>query len=113
MGIATKGKRKIVVNNENYFWWVNDDYDPDTGHSFLTTIASEDKRFLVKYYVDQRHNAPSITVYGPRFPRQVETNGDQKISCPKFNESFSITPQNIRSIINWCLGNVGEKEDSV
>lgn len=104
MGIAKKGKRKIVQNTDTYYWWVEDDFDGHTGHSILVTVASEDKKFLVKYYVNQLDAPPFLTVIGKRFSGKTETGGRYKrFLCPHFTEQNIVTPKNIDAIIKWCM----------
>lgn len=36
MGIAKKGKRKLIHNEIDYYWWVGDDYEGPTGHEIVS-----------------------------------------------------------------------------
>ena len=109
MGISKKRKRKLVHDNCEYFWWVEDDFNGHTGHSLLVTVASADKKFLVKYYMDQRENY-FITVLGSRFASNAHISSNHKrFSCHKFSGNSLFTPQNVVDLINWSLNPSIEK----
>lgn len=44
MGVNKKGKRKICVENKEYVWYVNEDYDSPY---YILNIFSEDKSLIV------------------------------------------------------------------
>ena len=105
MGIAKKGKPKLVHNDVEYYWWVGDDFEGPTGHEIEVTVSTEDKEFLVKYYINQRDNY-FVTVVGKKFGGNVKTGGTWKrFASPKFGELSSFTPKNVVELIDWCLEN--------
>lgn len=103
MALAKKGKRKIVFNQEEYYWWVEDNFDGSNGHQVEVTVATDDKQFLVKYYLDQRENF-FVTVLGPKFSVDIVTGECWKrFASPKFGESKLFTPKNVSELLEWCL----------
>jgi hypothetical protein len=80
MAVATKGKRKIIVDGRIFWWSVSDDrellYWKNPAGSvgiiiLLLTIVSDDKKFLVKYALCQSETPsayiPHIVVLGTEF----------------------------------------------
>lgn len=112
VGIAKKGKRKLLHDGCEYFWWVEDDFDGyATGHSLVVTVVSEDKKFLVKYYIDQRENY-FVTVLGSRFASNIQISKNWKrFSCPKFGENRLFKPNDVVDLINWSLNPSIEKRE--
>lgn len=102
MGIAKKGKRKLHHHGVEYFWWVGDDFEGYTGHQLEVTVATDDKNFLVKYYIDQQENY-FVTVLGSNFPAAKTGGTWKRFSSPKFGATNIFTPKNITDLIDWCL----------
>ena len=110
MAISKKGKRKIVTSGVTYYWYVEPDFDPYTGHSLLVTIISEDKQFLIKYYIAQCKDNFFLTVLGSKFSEGTNTGGVYKrFMCPKFGEEGIFTPKDVVKLIEWCLNPNAEK----
>lgn len=63
MGIATKKRRKIVVNGENYLWWVTE----GDGPGMILYVVSQDKHFMVQYELEQPNGEEYLAVIGRRF----------------------------------------------
>lgn len=107
MGISTKNKRKLVFQDQQFYWWIKDEFD---GHGGMLSIniASEDKVFLVKYYSIQ-NQLPNryLTIIGNFFPGLERKSGNwQRFVCPDFVpeiEKNGIQPKNIESMIDWCF----------
>ena len=105
MGIAKKGKRKIVINDREFYWYVSEDEDSlRLGVLNTLTIVSEDKKFLVKYPICQKGEYNLLIVLGEEFV----DNGSwgktwQRVECPKWENSESITPGIVRTIVEWSL----------
>ena len=99
MGVKTKGRRKIVVNDTQYIWYVSDNYD---GCGFVLNILSQDKKFIVKYQLSQPNGEEYLVVLGSRFAG-ADTGGSWcRFLCPKWGGE-NITPKDVRNIIEWCL----------
>ena len=103
MGIAKKGKRKLIHKGVEYYWWIGDDFEGPTGHEIEVTVSTENKKFLVKYYINQREKH-FVTVLGAQFGGNIETGGTWKrFASPKFGEVTIFTPKNVVELIDWCL----------
>lgn len=109
MGISKKGKRKLKHLGEQFYWWVSDDFEGFTGHSIVVTVVSEDKKFLVKYSIDQRDNY-FVTVLGSRFESGLQTGGVfKRFRSPKLGETNTFTPKDVVALIDWSLDKSAEK----
>jgi len=95
MSLSKKGKRKIIVNSQVYYWWVFNEHDQNTFDGNQIKIVSEDQTFNITYAI---HNDTKRIV-------QLELYRDKgkiQIECPKFeNESGIITPSGISKLIQW------------
>ncbi|MBU2714193.1 hypothetical protein [Zooshikella harenae] len=105
MAISKKNRRTLIHKGIKYLWWIIDEFDPYTGDSLLVTVASEDKKFIVKYYINQAHNGRRfLTVIGPEFSCDTITGGVWKrFACPKFEEERIFKPKSVVKLIDWCL----------
>jgi hypothetical protein len=114
MGIATKGKHKIMVRERSYLWWVADEYD-EPGQSL--TVVSCDKHFYVKYKLAQpRPERAFVVVVGRDFAGVPEAGGRWvRIRTPQWEHVSSITPSFVRRLIDWSMdtGKVVERVDYV
>jgi hypothetical protein len=107
MGIASKNKRKITFRKKKFYWWIKAEFD-GSGGMLEVNIASEDKKFLIKYYVVQEQKINRhITVIGSEFPGLERKEGNWKrFICPDFVSTFEnhgIGPKNIEYILTWCF----------
>ena len=104
MTVAKKGKRKIVVNEREFFWYVAEDlYEIPGGYTLF--IVSEDKHFLVRYPLNQPENRSNyLIVERKEFGGNGRFGGPwQRVVCPSFDKTDSVTPAIIREIILWSL----------
>jgi hypothetical protein len=102
MAIATKHKRKISVNGRNFLWYVRDDYDD----FFLPIlhVISEDKRFIVEYYLKQCDTTRHLVIKGQEFPGLPEAGHCWKRAlCPRWEIGPTVTPASVRQLIEWCF----------
>ena len=91
--INKKGKRKIVFEEQTYYWYVKKENDTD----FLS-ISSEDKKLFLSYRVDQisdEYIHPKISVL--QSERLIP--GVYSFFPPLADESISA--HNVRAILNW------------
>ena len=106
MAVAKKNKRKILVDEGTYYWYVRDD-DLDhmeVGTTKSLTIVSEDKRFLVTYPLDQHGEHNFIVVVGQRFGGTGDFGGTwQRVVCPRWDFGGAVTPALVRQIVLWAL----------
>ena len=71
-------------------------------------IASEDKKFMIKYFVILKSPERSyLQVIGEYFPGMVSKSSNVvQISCPDFSTSFvlgAVTPKTVKDILEWCF----------
>ena len=105
MGIAKKGKRKIVVDEVDYYWYISDDPDGHaTGTIYSLTVISDDKKFLVKYPINQNHGENHLIVLGKRFGGKGEWgNNWQRLICPKIEVGEKVLPSSVEKLIKWSI----------
>lgn len=106
MGIAKKNKRKLIFQEQTFYWWISDEFDGNRG-MLAVNIATEDKAFLVKYYAIQNQEMNRhLAVIGKDFPGMQRKKGNwERFVCPDFIPSFhnnGIGPRHIQSILEWC-----------
>ena len=103
MAISKKDKRTIKFNNATYLWWVLEEFD-GAGGMLSVNIASEDKKFLVKYFAFQTDADNShLHVIGEYFPGIVRNGGHIKLRCPNFANGRDVTPKTVRGILEWSF----------
>ena len=109
MAVALKRKRKIVVNDQFFYWYVGPCED------WLYTclcVLSPDKKFLVHYHLNQ---SESYQIVGPEnwLPSFVTVLGNlgglsasgswRRVRTPIWQQDSIITPAFVRQLIEWCL----------
>jgi hypothetical protein len=103
MAIRRKNRRKIVVDNRRFVWWVCDG-ETDWGYGPTLTIASEDKRFVVCRFLTYTLEPVYLVVMGPEFPGLDSGDGGwRRVQCPVWEDTPMITPGQVRRLIEWCL----------
>ncbi len=106
MSIAKKGRRKLVRNDKVYYWSVKDSKEDDR---FYLTIVSNDKKFIVKYMLNQRDKSslfspknPLIVVMGKEFKGRNDVGKCCKMFFVPDWEDEIITHRIVGEIIDWC-----------
>lgn len=100
MAIAKKGRRKIVVEDCHYLWWV----DAWTEYPASLHVVSDDNRFHVIYPLGQ-HTAPSPRIYslGDDFGARTGIRGPwHHFLTPRWDDTGAITPRFVRAVIEWA-----------
>lgn len=106
MAISRKNRRSITVGESKYVWYVAPDEEA-FGAPALTVISA-DRTFFVRYQLSQSHEARYVTVLGSRF-RNLRTGGPwRRFRCPSFGAVDSVTPRDVRGLIEWSLETTGE-----
>lgn len=108
MGIAKKGRRKIVRNDRIYYWRVGMDCSDDD--RLYLSIVSEDKHFIVSYMLGQKNRShtcspvnPLIIVKGRQFKGRTDVGGCWKrFLVPEWDDQV-VTPRLVGEIIDWCM----------
>ena len=100
MAISKKGKRKIVVDNQNYLWWGLWEYDQTTFDGNQIKIVPENQKFLLHYGLEQEEGESKILLI-LRDERRVW------LRSPLFESQRAvITPKGISQIIKWVKNEV-------
>ncbi|GAA5123930.1 hypothetical protein JIN84_11995 [Luteolibacter yonseiensis] len=108
MGVSKKNRRKIIVEQREFYWYVCEDVDdfPEaaTGDLRVVNILSEDKTFIVRYHIGQsvpelRH----VTIIGHEFGGGMEPGSWRRFLCPDWCPGLIVNPAVVRRIIEWCL----------
>ncbi len=96
MAINTKGKRKIVIRDQTYYWWVKDIYDYWVGLRLF--IIPEHGNWSISYDLQQSNEDRTVRLH--------MKNGQNGINlkCEQLEEQdYKITPKDVQYIIEWCL----------
>ena len=92
MGIAKKYRRKLVIGERLFLWWVRE-IQPEDWLGPVLTVASDDKRFLVRYYLGQKEEQRFLVVLGPEFPGLPDAGGCWiRVLCPQWESGSSVQP---------------------
>jgi hypothetical protein len=103
MAIATKGKRRIVVAEREYYWRLGS----DRGHPLRSGersihVGSCDMKFIVRYPLFQSWERRHIIVVGPEFAGADNPGPPRRYRCPRFGDENIVYPSAIRELIDWC-----------
>jgi hypothetical protein len=102
MAIARAGRRRIEVEGRAFLWWVAEDLE-EAG-ALTLYVASADKRFQVRYPLEQEDERRFLTVVGRELPGLPEARPSWvRLRCPRFGTAAAVTPATVRSVIDWCL----------
>lgn len=102
MAISARGRRPIEVDGAQYLWWVTDTLDDFLGMPALT-IASDDRKLLVRHGLSQCDDTRYVVVIGPSFRGIPGLGGPwRRFRCPQFGSSDRVTPKDVASLIRWC-----------
>lgn len=101
MGIATKNKRKLKIGEREFVWYVSEDSD---SADMVLHVASQDKKFIVKYHLGQPSDTRFLIVIGNEFPDLSDAGGVWiRVLCPEWEKDSIVTPSGVRNLIQWCL----------
>lgn len=99
MGIRTKSRRQLTIDDRRYVWYVRED---DDSLDHILHVLSKDKQFIVHYHLAQLDERRYLTVLGREFGRVGGTGGVwRRFRCPRW-ENDVVTPAAVRSLIEWC-----------
>ena len=99
MGVATKRRRKIIVGDRQYIWYVCED---EGAAGLILNVISNDKQFIAKYQLDQPEGQEYVVILGRLFAGAVTGRCWKRFFCPRFAE-HSVASKNVRELIEWCL----------
>lgn len=99
MGIRTKGKRRIIVRDQVYFWYIA--LDDDSSYSILN-IVSDDKHLILSCPL--RTKIAYVISKGIIFQTKA-TNGIWNRYILPFEIPDMITPKFVENLITWSTQN--------
>ena len=96
MGESQKGKRKIVVNDTVFYWYVK--WDDEWWLENVIHILDNNKQYVFYYIVGKDETRISDKwVRSPVWIESDKLHDSQKV--------VAITPRIVAQIIKWCLEN--------
>tara|TARA_R110002073_G_scaffold299268_1_gene466187 strand:+ start:5377 stop:5928 length:552 start_codon:yes stop_codon:yes gene_type:complete len=98
MGVLTKRRNKLSIEERSYVWYVKEDDDSD---ACILHVISDDKRFNVQYALRQPDDRRFITVVGTEFNAIPASGVWRRFRCPKWENDGNITPGGVRALIDW------------
>lgn len=102
MAISKKGKRKIVVNNQNYLWWGFWEYDQTAFDGNQVKIVADNQSFLFHYGLEQEEERRNILLI-IRDQRRVW------LKAPRFEtKKGQISSKGISEIIKWIKNEISK-----
>ncbi|MEV0246512.1 hypothetical protein AB0H76_08000 [Nocardia sp. NPDC050712] len=103
MAISKKNRRKIVVGDREYLWWVRRDWEnyQQPGAPTLA-VATDDRRMLLYYALNQAEEARHLVVLGSEFRGAVRPGLSGRYRCPAFGLPGEIHPSDVAAFITWC-----------
>jgi hypothetical protein len=109
MTISAKGRRRLVVEGRVFVWYVA--HDPD-GAGPTLTVASADRRVLLKYFLLQSESDRHVVVLGSQFRGIPDCGGRwRRFRCPEFGSTESIGPGDVRALLDWATQPTGIAEE--
>lgn len=110
MGVAKKGKRKLTVDGRRYLWYIAQDLD--AAGMVALNVLSNDKRFIVRYYLAEPVATRHVVVIGAEFAGHTRTGpGWKRYRCPQFGTSSAVIPADVRSLIMWCHAETSDRHE--
>lgn len=104
MGVAKKSRRKIIVSDKSYVWYV--ELDQDSPYHILN-IISDDKEFIVACPL--KTEIPYIINKGSIFQNKKTKGAWNRYLLP-FNIPQIITPKFVSDVILWATQSGKAKE---
>ncbi len=104
MTVSAKNRRKIEIDARNYVWWVAEDEEsPFVPYSLALTVISEDRRFFIRYHLNQPAELRHVTVLGSEF-RVAGCGGRwRRFRCASFGSASTVSPRDVASLVRWSL----------
>jgi hypothetical protein len=101
--VSRNTKRKIRVDGRLFVWWLYEEWE-EPGPVTLA-IASADKRFLLRYQINQPDDdSRYVTVMGRDFMGLSQPwSGWIRVHCPVLPRRDDVRPADVRKLLDWCL----------
>ncbi|MBQ4522470.1 MAG: hypothetical protein IJA10_05885 [Lachnospiraceae bacterium] len=100
MGVRKKSRRKISVDDKEYIWYVEVDYDSPY---HILNIVSNDKQLVLSCPIDTE--TPYLISKGKLFQNK-DTNGNWNRYLLPFNIPEIVTPSFVAKIITWAMQDI-------
>ena len=97
MAVRTKGRRKIIVENTLYLWYIS--LDKDSPY-YMCNIVSEDKSVIMSCPLKTK--MPYVISKGRIF-QNIKTNGCWNRYLLPFDIPETITPKFVLKVILWSI----------
>ena len=113
MGVNSKGKRKIIVDGDTYYWYVTSISMPwlvDAPRNIY--VFSADKKFRIEYIVllPWENVQTHLKIHNQGYGNLSLPKGQHCFLCPTWeNEQGGMIPSRVRDMVLWCLSQT-EKE---
>lgn len=103
MAISKKGKRKLIVKDREFYWYMKLTDDWMYSYSIPQLhVLSADKKFLISYQPGQQNENPFLIIKGRGFKGVKDSGGSWiRVKTPKWNDE-QITPGFVAELIAWC-----------
>lgn len=98
LAIATKRRRKIVCLEQQYIWYIKEDYD--YYDRLVLHILSCDKKLILAYPL---HAQTSYVISKGRIFQNYPAAGTWKRYLLPLKEVFPVTPKFVADIILWAI----------
>ena len=102
MWTISRTRRQIEIDGRSFFWWLYEEWD-EPGPVILA-VSSADKRFLLRYQINQPDSGRYLTVMGREFAGLPQRpSGWTRVRCPALITRLAVKPSDVRRLIEWCL----------
>jgi hypothetical protein len=103
MSVRKKGRRRLVVADRVFIWWVCES-EPDCWVGEVLTVASEDGHFFVRFYLGQEPERRFLVVQGSEFAGLPDAGRYWiRVECPEWQSGPGIQPSDVRKLIDWSF----------
>lgn len=108
MAINSKGKRKLILNNQKYYWYVLEDWGRTEFDGVQIRIIPSNQSFTISFGINQVEENRFLSIH-------LQKDGSHlRLYCPKFeNENDIITNHGIKNIILWCKNTIENKSQQI
>ncbi len=103
MAVRKRGRRKLLVGDHLFVWWVCRG-EPEFWLGDVLTVASEKGHFVVRFYLGQQPERRYLVVLGQEFGGLPDAGGCWiRVQCPEWQSGPGIRPADVRRLIEGCL----------
>ncbi len=91
------------MGHREFLWWVRADWENYNAPGAATlTVATDDRRILLSYVLNQDEEGRHVTVLGPEFRGMPQKGPALRFRCPIFGLPDEIRPAHVAELITWC-----------